>query len=116
MLIDETSDGFRVVELVDTLKPDIIFMDINLPGANGLLLTRKIKSIHPQITIVIVTGHDQPEYKEAAKAAGANHFLQKDALDRAEIKAILSALHDKHPPQFLLPKSTRPTLDRIRLT
>jgi DNA-binding NarL/FixJ family response regulator len=115
MLIDEALDGCRVVELVDIMKPDIVFMDINLPGANGLFLTQKIKSIHPQTPVVIVTSHDQPEYMEAAKAAGADHFFSKDALDRIEIKAIVSALLAKHPTQFL-PKPTRPTLDRIRLT
>ncbi len=116
MLIDEALDGCHVVELVGILKPDIVFMDINLPCANGLCLTRKIKSIHPQITIVIVTSHDQPEYKEAAKAAGADHFLQKDALDRVEIKAILSALHDQtsNPAQPLLPKSTSKAINLSR--
>ncbi|MCX7113707.1 MAG: hypothetical protein NTX45_27240 [Proteobacteria bacterium] len=59
---------------------------------------------------------DQIEYCEAAKAAGADHFFQKDALDRIEVKAIVSALLAKHSTQFLPKPTSRPTLDRIRLT
>ena len=92
MLIDEDSDGSHVLEMIDCLKPDIIFMDINLPASNGLELTKKIKSTHPRIPVVIVTSHDQIEYCEAAKAAGADKLFQKDRLDRVKFKAIVNSL------------------------
>ena len=116
MLIEEAGDGAQAIEMVRQSMPGIVFMDIRLPGANGLELTKKIKSTHPRIPVVIVTSHDQIEYCEAAKAAGADHFFSKDALDRIEVKAIVSALLAKHPTQFLPKPTLRPTLDRIRLT
>jgi two-component system NarL family response regulator len=92
ILIDEACDGYHVTELVEKLNPGIIFMDIDLPGANGIVLTKKIKSTHPQIPVVIVTSHDQPEYFEAAKAAGADHYFQKDALHGGKFRSIVNSL------------------------
>jgi len=55
-------------------------MDIGLPGENGLELTRKIKADHPDVTVIIVTSHDTPEYREAAIRYKADYFFSKDAL------------------------------------
>ena len=67
MEIAEAGNGEEALEKVGSLSPNLIFMDVRLPGENGLELTEKIKKAHPDIVIIILTNYDLPEYREAAK-------------------------------------------------
>jgi DNA-binding NarL/FixJ family response regulator len=58
MDIMEAADGVEAFQKIDSHPPNLILMDITLPGENGLELTRKIKADHPGVTIVILTSHD----------------------------------------------------------
>jgi len=89
--IDEVADGGEVLQEVDTFLPDLIFMDIKLPGENGLKLTKKIKATHPNITIFILTSYDIPEYREAAFQYGADRFLAKTSLNRMELEELVKS-------------------------
>jgi CheY-like chemotaxis protein len=89
--IDEAADGGEALQKVDTFLPDLIFMDIKLPGVNGLELTRKIKAVHPNITIFILTSYDIPEYREAAFQYGADRFVPKTSLNRMELQELVKS-------------------------
>jgi DNA-binding NarL/FixJ family response regulator len=91
MVIEEAEEANEVLQKVDTFLPNLIFMDIRLPGGNGLQLTKKIKIDHPDISVVIVTNHDIPEYREAAVQYGAKCFLPKDSLKWGEIEALIKS-------------------------
>ena len=80
MDIIEAADGVEAYEKIDSHPPNLIFMDIQLPGENGLELTRKIKTDYPDIIIIILTSHDSPEYREAATRCGANYFFLKGSI------------------------------------
>jgi DNA-binding NarL/FixJ family response regulator len=75
--ISEAAEGKEALLKVETLHPRLIFMDIRLPGENGLRLTQKIKALHPEAIVIILTSYDLPEYREAAKRAKANYFITK---------------------------------------
>jgi CheY-like chemotaxis protein len=75
----EATNGEEALQKIEMLSPDTIFMDIRLPGDNGLELTQKIRAQHPGINVVIFTNYDLPEYREAAYQSGADHFLSKDS-------------------------------------
>ncbi len=75
--VDGAANGDEALQKVEAFLPDLIFMDIRLPGENGLELTRKIKATHPNITILILTSYDTPEYREAAPNMGLMVFLPK---------------------------------------
>ena len=75
----EAANGEEAMQKIKTLSPDAIFMDLRLPGENGLGLTRKIKAQYPDIVVVILTNYDLPEYREAAYQSRADHFLSKDS-------------------------------------
>jgi len=94
MVIEEASDGNEALQKVEALHPDLIFMDIGLPGESGLQVTQKIKKDHPRITIIILTSYDCAEYREAAFKCGANRFIVKGSWEEIEalIKSILSDL------------------------
>jgi CheY-like chemotaxis protein len=89
--IDEATNGSEALQKVEALLPDLIFMDIRLPGESGLTLTKKIKATHPNITILILTAYDIPEYREAASKYGADRFLAKNSLNYMELKELVKS-------------------------
>ena len=93
--VDESVDGSDALSKITQSSPDVVFMDIRLPGKNGLELTREIKSLHPNLVINIFTSYDLPECRKVAKEYGADHFLLKDTLTGAEIAAMVKAVIEK---------------------
>ncbi len=91
MEIDEAADGQEARQKIRSNTPDLIFMDIKLPGENGLELTAKIKSEHPDVIVFILTSYDTPEYREAAAQAKANYFLSKGSSSKESILALVES-------------------------
>jgi CheY-like chemotaxis protein len=79
MEIEEEPDGRDLLSKIDSFHPKIVFMDIRLPGENGLELTKEIKKNYPDITVIILTSHDLPEYRQAARESMADYFVPKDS-------------------------------------
>ena len=75
--IDEAGDGDEALRKVEYLRPDIIFMDIQLHGGNGLEVTKEIRLVYDDIVIVILTSYGLPEYRQQAFRNGADCFLSK---------------------------------------
>ena len=90
--IGEARDGAEAMEKVESFLPNLIFMDIKLPGQSGLELTRRIKKLHPNIDVVMLTSYDFPEYREAARASGAYGFLSKGTSTAEEIQDFVEGL------------------------
>ena len=96
MDIEEASDSKEALQQIQTLPPNLILMDIKLPDESGLKLTRTIKATHPKIPIIILTSHNIPEYREAARQAGAINFLVKSISTSEEIvEAVKSVVSDE---------------------
>ncbi len=85
MAITEAGGSEEALKEIGALPPQLIFMDIRLPGENGLELARRIKTDHPDITIVIFTSYNYPEYREAAIRYRADYFLSKSSVTTEEI-------------------------------
>ena len=96
MEIAEAGNGVEALKMIDSLSPNLIFMDIKLPGENGLKLTEKIKKIHPDTIIIILTSNDLPEYREAAFRFKADYFCSKGSMTNEEvIRLVKSILSEK---------------------
>ena len=96
MIIAEAEEGEEVRRKIHTLAPDLILMDIGLPGENGLALAREIKGRYPKTIVIILTGYDLPEYRQAAAQYGAKYFFSKDALDVEDmVKAVKTTVEDQ---------------------
>lgn len=93
--IREASNYQEALQQLDGL--DLIFVDISLPGENGLDLTAKLKSEHPEFVVGILTIHDSPEYRDAAFAHGADYFVSKGAPAEKILEVVQSALARTHP-------------------
>lgn len=92
MGIDEVADGEAALHHMSSQRPDLVFMDIRLPGMNGLDITKLIKFISIHTTICVLTSYDLPEYREAALRCGADHFIVKDKLNETEIAEIVDGI------------------------
>ncbi len=91
-VVDEASEGSEVLARIETQAPHLVFMDINIPGENGLELTRRIKQSYPGIVIVILTSYDLPEYREAAYRYGANYFLAKSSTNGQKLVGLIESI------------------------
>jgi DNA-binding NarL/FixJ family response regulator len=92
MDISEAAEGKEVLEKVETHHPDLILMDIKLPGESGLDLTKKIKEQHPDIIVIMLTAYDIPEYREAAYQYKANYFLSKGSASKESILTLVESI------------------------
>lgn len=89
-LVIELTDGFEVageavsgeesLEMVDALAPDLVLMDINLPGIDGIEATSRIAAAHPEVTVLVLSTYEADEYEPRALAAGAAGFIGKSDL------------------------------------
>ena len=90
--IEEASDSKGSLEKITRLPPDLMFVDIELAGESGLDLTRKIRSTLHNTTIAILTNYDLPEYRDAAKASGADYFFSKGGSSMEEVLALVDTV------------------------
>ena len=98
LLLDEAANGREAIEKVKSFLPHLVFMDIKLPDQNGLVITRGVKALHPEIHIIMLTSYDFPEYREAARASGAYSFLSKGSSTAEEIQDLVEKLWAKCAP------------------
>jgi DNA-binding NarL/FixJ family response regulator len=92
MGVEEAEDGEEALEKIEATAPHLVFMDIKLPGENGLEVTRKIKARYAEIRVIILTSYDLPEYREAAKEYGADYFLSKEKSSREDILTLVESI------------------------
>ena len=87
-VVGETETGQATVAQAEILQPDLVLMDLNMPGFNGLEATRRILHTSPHIRILVLTMADDDESVFAALRAGARGFLVKGALKADVLRAI----------------------------
>jgi DNA-binding NarL/FixJ family response regulator len=92
MMILEATEGNEALQKVDTLRPDLIFVDIRLPGESGLQLTQRIKTNYPDTKVIIMTAYDALEYQEAATQCGAICFIAKDSVSKEQIETMVKSV------------------------
>ena len=91
MVVGEAGDGEETVRLVKEMKPDIVLMDIAMPGLNGIEATRQIKDNLPHTQVLVLTAYDNPEFVAAVIEAGASGYLLKNVRGKELTSAIRSA-------------------------
>jgi DNA-binding NarL/FixJ family response regulator len=84
----EAGDGAEAVELTRRQVPDVVLMDIRMPGTDGIEATRRITVAHPDVRVLVLTTFDLDEYAFGALRAGASGFLLKDVRPAELVAAI----------------------------
>ena len=87
-VVGEAASGDEAVELAHKLEPDVILMDIKMPGLNGIEATREIQQASPQIGVLVLTMFEDDDSVFAAMRAGAKGYLLKDSGGEGVVHAI----------------------------
>lgn len=90
-VVGEASDGYGAIELVETLRPDIVVMDIGLPVIDGVTTTRIIVERFASVAVVVLTIQDAPQSVARALRSGASGYVVKHAMGRDLVPAIAAA-------------------------
>ena len=90
-VIGEAADGQAAILKARELQPDLVLMDVRMPGTNGITATRQLKEEMPELKVIILSLLDIEQYREAAMASGANGYVIKKSLIEELMPAIRGA-------------------------
>lgn len=91
-VVGEAADGCEAVHLAQQLEPDVVLMDIQMPGQDGVEATRIITAAKPSVRVIILTMYRQDQYVFEAVKAGARGYLLKD-IDEKDLVQAIHAVH-----------------------
>ncbi|KPI22710.1 two component transcriptional regulator, LuxR family [Actinobacteria bacterium OV320] len=109
--VGEAADGIQAIRLAQGLRPDVVLMDVRMPGTDGIEATREVIRISPQSRVLILTTFDLDEYAFTALKAGASGFLLKNTRPEELLTAIRSVAAGD---AVVSPRITRRLLENLR--
>ncbi len=112
-VVGEAGDGAAAIDFVSHYPVDLVMMDLQMPGMDGIEATRQIKALRPAIRVIMVTVHAKPDALMDALRAGVAGYLLKDASRREIIGAVRQVLRGE---AFLNPDLVMQTLRRLAAT
>ena len=107
MEVIEAANGGEAFKALASYPIDLVFMDIRLPGENGLDLTRKIRAKYRDTTITVLTSYNLPEYREASARCGADAFIVKDLVRWDQISVMVKCFQRAKDSTGLKPSCVR---------
>jgi two-component system response regulator NreC len=110
-VVGEASNGEEGVDRVRALKPDVVVMDLSMPGTDGLEATRRIAALGLKSRVLVLTAHGEEEYLVPVVDAGASGYLMKTRADQDLVDAIRVVARGE---VYLPPKATRLLLQQYR--
>lgn len=90
-VVGEAADGREALKQAETLKPDVVLMDLQMPVLDGVAATRRLRAEHPECRVIVLTTFDDDEYVFDGLRAGAAGYLLKDAPSEKLAEAIRAA-------------------------
>jgi DNA-binding NarL/FixJ family response regulator len=105
-VVGEASDGIDALEKVDSLKPDVVVLDVTMPRMNGIEACRLIQQRTSGLEVLFVTQHDSPQMMREALAAGARGYVVKTNLARDLVEAVEAV--SQHRPFTALARKPQP--------
>jgi len=110
-IVGEASEGKEAIEMAQELMPDVVVMDIAMPGMDGLEATRRLTKRNPKIKVLVLTQHDNKEYIFSTIRAGAAGYVPKKALGSELVSAIRAVCRGD---SFLYPSAARVLIEDYR--
>ena len=90
-VLGQAADGLEALRLVGALRPDVLLLDLAMPGLDGLEVTRRARELSPRTAIVALTAHEEQPYVLAMLEAGASGYLSKTSRGREVVQAVRAA-------------------------
>ncbi|TVZ02664.1 DNA-binding response regulator [Trebonia kvetii] len=109
-VVGEASDGAAAISMTRALRPDVVLMDVRMPGMDGIQATDAVRTAFPETRVLILTTYDLDEYVFAGLKAGASGFLLKDAPPEELLTAIRTVAEGE---AVLAPTATRRLIDQF---
>ncbi|WEV29052.1 response regulator transcription factor [Streptomyces sp. 71268] len=109
--VGEAADGIQAIRLARDLRPDVVLMDVRMPGTDGIEATRQVIRVSPRSRVLILTTFDLDEYAFTALKAGASGFLLKNTRPEELLTAIRSVAAGD---AVVSPRITRRLLENLR--
>jgi DNA-binding NarL/FixJ family response regulator len=109
-VVGRAEDGLEAVELAAKHHPDLVLMDLKMPGMNGLEATRQIRTSYPAVKVLVLTTYDDDEWVFDAVRAGASGYLLKDTPREELIRAVKETVLGK---SFVDPAVAGKLLSRV---
>ena len=89
-VVGEAADGQEAILKARELQPDVVLMDVRMPGINGIHATRQLKEEMPEVKVIILSLYDIDEYRKAALDSGASGYVVKKSI----VQELLPAIRD----------------------
>lgn len=89
-IVFQASNGLELLKMVGDNRPDVVLLDIQMPGMDGITATVRLKELYPEVKIIILTMHNEDEYIFDLMTKGANGFVQKNKSLDVLVEAIQS--------------------------
>jgi len=105
-VVEEAGSGEEALARIPLCKPDILLLDICMPGMSGVELTEEVLRIAPDTSIIIISGHDTFQYVQQCLRLGVNDYLLKP-VNEEQLEASLRATIDKISPETLVGAQSR---------
>jgi DNA-binding NarL/FixJ family response regulator len=96
-VVGEASDGLEAIERVEQLHPDVVLMDVNMPGMDGMQATRRLADSYPGILIITLTMFKGEEHLREARRAGSSAYVLKDAGSEILLRTIRDVMSGETP-------------------
>lgn len=95
-VVSEVGDAVNALEIIENLRPQVVILDIHMPGGNGIGVLRQIKLLDPSIVVIMLTNHVESHFRSVSLAGGADFFFDKTL----EIQDLIRAVSELLPPRF----------------
>lgn len=109
-VVGEASTGFEALAVAEKLQPDLILLDLSMPGLGGLDVLPRLKEILPRVKILILTMHEDSQYLKQAIQRGASGYILKKAADVELISAIETVMDGE---MYVHPTMTKSLLEDL---
>ena len=91
VVVGTVASGEEALTAVESLRPDLVLMDVNLPGISGVEASRRVRATHPEIVVVLMSSYDEAEFLDMTPDCGSSAYVPKSAFGPDRLEEVWAA-------------------------